>query len=140
MSLLDNWDDEEVVLVEEKKKSKLSEKYPEIEQHLPKLFKILKKEKPDRRKILLEEHLEAVSFWRPKRALATENRHETNKKKDEEDFKVLVEYWKLMLGNIGLAENSIIQDRERVKHILEKYVSCEARSFKYVGTINNAFR
>jgi hypothetical protein len=51
-ALLDNWDDEvpEVseTVVPLKKKSVLSTKYPDIEEHLPKLFKILKKEKADR--------------------------------------------------------------------------------------------
>ena len=134
----DNWDDEVPEIVpppveKTKKKSLLSTQYPDVQQHLPKLFKLMKAEKlSDQRKLLLEDHLEAVSSWKPKRVLAQETRHETNKKKDEEDYRVLVECWKLLLSNLNLAENSLIQDRERVKQILEKYVTCQTRTFKYV--------
>ena len=138
----ENWDDEEVEVetpvVETKRKPKLSIKYSEIEQHLPKLFKVLRKEKLEyQRKFILQEHLEAVSFWRPKRALVTETRHESNKKKDEEDYTVLIQYWKVMLQNINLAEKSTTVEREKVKQILEKYAKCEARTFTFEKRTKN---
>lgn len=131
----DSWDDETEVIpqaiITKKPVSKWVKSHPDLVKHFPLLCPKLKKLSEEDMKKYLEVNLEAVTLWKPKKA-DVGIREVSNKKKDDENYKILFDQWVKVIHEVGLKENSSVLERETVKSILEKYVNTKFQREKYV--------
>jgi hypothetical protein len=132
----ESWEDEAIV-VSNKVKNKKPKKYPEMISLCPKLRNILLKcEIPGDVQHVLDIYLEAVSGWKPKYS-SVGKREVANKKKEDQEYKVIYNAWLVLIQNVGLLENSSLIERQSIQHILEKYAGKKYEPVKFQIIPNN---